>query len=94
MSRFTPEQDNIIREIYPRFGSRGVVNLLPQFCRTDINMRANYIGVKIDKAWKARIAVARCSGQSPSSIRNPYCLTAADIYPALVDRLAYTMAWR
>lgn len=44
--RFTPEEDDIIRQYYPTGGVPECLKYLCDRCHFSINRRANYIGIK------------------------------------------------
>lgn len=98
-ARFTPEDDDMIREVYPKFGSTGVLHILDQSrCfppgrvnRQQVCSRAYLLGVTRDKDWQKRLArVKRGDTVDPLQAPRPRIV---DVYPDLVERLAYAQAW-
>lgn len=78
-AKFLPVHDGIIRAVYPLLGSRGVIDILPQFKTKQVNMRAYSLGVKIDDGGRRKALDRR------HNIR--------DIYPNVVEHLAYARRW-
>lgn len=83
---FDAQQDDIIRDIYPLYGSPGVLALLPGFTHRQVNQRAFKLSIKVQPGRIHHIArAARRNKRAPR-------LRADDIYSD-VERLAYARAW-
>lgn len=92
-AKFLPAHDQILRDVYPMFGSRGVINILPQFKTKQVNMRAYTLGVKMDPGWQKKVALANQTGQEPGDTQAPDRPDSYDIYSNAAERLAYARRW-
>lgn len=89
---FDDQDDDIIRDVYPLYGSPGVVALLPRFRPRQVNQRAHKLGVRVQPGRTHHIARAALRHEVPIDIVQPHRLRADDIYSD-VERLAYARAW-
>lgn len=55
ITKFTPDDDNIIRELYPTGGARACVARIPRFTMNQIQARAARIEVQMSRANIAKL---------------------------------------
>lgn len=92
-AKFLPVHDGIIRAVYPVLGSRGVIEILPQFKTKQVNMRAYSLGVKVENGGQQKRALARQTGDASGDIQAPDRQFSHHIYPNAVEHLAYVGRW-
>lgn len=54
MKRFTPIEDDLIRQIYPKHGAAGCRRVMPDRSQQSIQDRAHYIGVRSEDGERMR----------------------------------------